>query len=250
MNKVFLLILSLLTASIVAASPSDSLKAANDAYASEEFEEAVQMYESILDSGHLSAPLYFNLGNAYYKSNNIPRAILNYERAKLLAPNDEDIQFNLELANQFVIDKIDPLPQPFFVRWGQNILNLFPSNQWAIFSIASFLLTLILALIYLFSTRIVLKKVTFGLAAFILIISIITFIFSAQQKTKIENPNHAIIFNPTVTVKASPDQSGTDLFVIHEGLKVKIEQELNNWVEIKIEDGNSGWVRTEVLEEI
>jgi tetratricopeptide (TPR) repeat protein len=250
MNKVFLLILSLLTASIVAASPADSLKAANDAYASEEFEEAVQMYESILDSGHLSAPLYFNLGNAYYKSNNIPRAILNYERAKLLAPNDEDIQFNLELANQFVIDKIDPLPQPFFVRWGQNILNLFPSNQWAIFSIASFLLTLILALIYLFSTRIVLKKVTFGLAAFILIISIITFIFSAQQKTKIVNPNHAIIFNPTVTVKASPDQSGTDLFVIHEGLKVKIEQELNNWVEIKIEDGNSGWVRTEVLEEI
>jgi len=250
MNKVFLLIISLLTASIIIASPADSLKKANNAYASEEYGKAIKVYENILDSGNVSAPLYFNLGNAYYKSNSIPKAILNYERAKLLAPNDEDIQFNLEMANQYVIDKIDPLPQPFFVTWGEAILNIFTSNQWAIFSIAAFVTTLILALIYLFSTRIVLKKLAFGLAIFTLIISMSTLALSARQKAKITNHNHAIIFDPTVTVKASPDQSGTDLFVIHEGLKVEIEQKLNNWVEIKLEDGNSGWVKNEVLEEI
>ncbi|MCF8361519.1 MAG: tetratricopeptide repeat protein [Prolixibacteraceae bacterium] len=250
MNKVFLLILSLLITSTIAASPADTVKAANEAYASKEFEKAILMYESVVDSGYVSASVYFNLGNAYYKSNNIPKSILNYERAKLLAPNDEDIKFNLTMANQFVIDKIEPLPQPFFVKWGQDILNIFSSNKWALFSIAAFVLTLILALIFLFSKRITFRKMAFGLAVFMLIISIISFVFAARQKAKITDHNHAIIFNPTVTVKASPDEGGTDLFVIHEGLKVEIEQKLNNWVEIKLGDGNSGWVKTEVLEEI
>jgi tetratricopeptide (TPR) repeat protein len=250
MNKVFLLIISLFTALNIAASPVDSLQAANKAYAANEYEKAAEMYESILDSGYESAALYYNLGNAWFKNNNIPKAILNYERAKLLAPNDEDIRFNLELANQFVIDKIEPLPQPFFVNWGKQLINIFSSNQWAIISIAAFVFTLILALVYLLSKRIVLRKTAFGISVFFLIIAIVTFSFSARQKARISSYNHAVIFNPTVTVKASPDEGGTDLFVIHEGLKVEIEQKLNNWVEIRIEDGNSGWVKTEVLEEI
>jgi tetratricopeptide (TPR) repeat protein len=250
MNKVFLLIISLFTALNIAASPVDSLQAANKAYAANEYEKAAEMYESILDSGYESAALYYNLGNAWFKNNNIPKAILNYERAKLLAPNDEDIRFNLELANQFVIDKIEPLPQPFFVNWGKQLINIFSSNQWAIISIAAFVFTLILALVYLLSKRIVLRKTAFGISVFFLIIAIVTFSFSARQKARIYSHNHAVIFNPTVTVKASPDEGGTDLFVIHEGLKVEIEQKLNNWVEIELEDGNSGWVKTEVLEEI
>lgn len=250
MNKVFLLIISLITALNIAASPVDSLKAANKAYAANEYEKAAEMYESILDSGYESAALYYNMGNAWFKNNNIPKAILNYERAKLLAPNNEDIQFNLELANQFVIDKIEPLPQPFFVNWGKQLINIFSSNQWAIISIAAFVFTLVLALVYLLSRRVVLRKIAFGVSVFFLIVAIATFSFSAKQKNRVANSNHAIIFNPTVTVKASPDEGGTDLFVIHEGLKVEIEQKLNNWVEIKIEDGNSGWVKNEVLEEI
>jgi tetratricopeptide (TPR) repeat protein len=250
MNKVFLLIISLFTALNIAASPVDSLQAANKAYAANEYEKAAEMYESILDSGYESAALYYNMGNAWFKNNNIPKAILNYERAKLLAPNNEDIQFNLELANQFVIDKIEPLPQPFFVNWGKQLINIFSSNQWAIISIAAFVFTLVLALVYLLSRRVVLRKIAFGVSVFFLIVAIATFSFSAKQKNRVANSNHAIIFNPTVTVKASPDEGGTDLFVIHEGLKVEIEQKLNNWVEIKIEDGNSGWVKNEVLEEI
>ncbi len=250
MNKVFLLIISLITALNIAASPVDSLKAANKAYAANEYEKAAEMYESILDSGYESAALYYNMGNAWFKNNNIPKAILNYERAKLLAPNNEDIQFNLELANQFVIDKIEPLPQPFFVNWGKQLINIFSSNQWAIISIAAFVFTLVLALVYLLSRRIVLRKTAFGVSVLLLIIAIVTFAFSARQKSRVSKSDHAIIFNPTVTVKASPDEGGTDLFVIHEGLKVEIEQKLNNWVEIKLEDGNSGWVKNEVLEEI
>ncbi|MDA3880249.1 MAG: tetratricopeptide repeat protein [Prolixibacteraceae bacterium] len=250
MNKLFLLIISLLTALVVAASPADSLQAANEKYAANEFEKAVAMYENLLESGYESAELYFNLGNAYFKTNNLPKAILNYERANIRNPNNDDFQFNLELANQFVIDKIEPLPRPFLVKWGENLVNMFTSNQWAFVSISTFILMLALTLVYMLSRRIGFRKLAFGLSVVFLLISIVSFVFSYQQKTKITQYNHAIIFNPTITVKASPDEGGTDLFVIHEGLKVKIEQELNNWVEIKLEDGNSGWVRTEVLEEI
>ncbi|MBN1768085.1 MAG: tetratricopeptide repeat protein [Prolixibacteraceae bacterium] len=250
MNKLFLLILSLFVVLISTASPADSLQKANEAYAANEFEKAVSLYESILDSGYESSELYFNLGNAYYKSNQLPKAILNYERARLLNPKDEDIQFNLELANQFVVDKIEALPRPFLAKWGNSLVNTFTSNQWAFTSIASFVLMLTLALVYLLSRRIGFRKLAFALSIVFLLISIASFVFSYQQKNKIIQHNHAIIFNPTVTVKASPDDSGTDLFVIHEGLKVSIEQKLDNWVEIKIEDGNSGWIKNEVMEEI
>lgn len=230
------------------ASPADSLQKANELYAASDYAKAINLYQNIVADGNESASLYFNLGNCYFKNGEITKAILNYERAKKLKPNDEDIQFNLELMNQFVVDKIEPLPRPFFVKGIENSMNLFSSNQWAKMSIAGFVLALILALTYLFSRNLTFRKLSFTLSIIVLSLTILTFIFSAKQKSKLNQHNYAIIFSPTVTVKASPAESGTDLFVIHEGLKVQLIDNLNNWIEIRLSDGNTGWVQKGVLE--
>lgn len=232
------------------AEPSDSLKKANERYVENEFAQAIAVYENLLSNGYESAALYFNLGNAYYKNGELTRAILNYERAKLIAPNDEDIRYNLELSNQLVVDKIEPLPKPFYLEWRESVINLYNTDKWAKISLSAFVLMLICVLAYFFSSIISLRKTAFGLAIFLLIFSAFSYSFATKQKAKLVNRTHAIIFSPTVTVKASPDVSGTDLFVIHEGLKVRITNQLNNWTEIRLEDGNSGWVQNSVLEKI
>ncbi len=230
------------------ASPADSLKRANELYAESEFQAAALLYESILDQNYESAALYYNLGNAYYKSGEYTLSILNYERALLLDPNNESIQFNLQLANQFVIDNIEPLPTPFFIKWIQNLANLQSADNWSIFSIVAFLVMLAFALVFLFSRTLVFKKTGFILAIIFLILSSTSLMLARKQHQKLIERNHAIIFTPTVTVKSSPDVGGTDLFVIHEGLKVEIKQQINIWLEIRLEDGNTGWVQQGVLE--
>ena len=226
---------------------SDSLKMANDLYAANEIGKAIKAYESIIDSGYESAALYFNLGNAYYKNNDLVDAILNYERAKKLAPRDEDIQFNLDLLNQFVIDKIEPLPQPFFVKWGNSFINWLRTDTWAIISLAAFILALILGLGYAFLRNVSLRKTAFTVGVVALLISIMSFAFAVKQRSDSLHKQSAIIFSPSVTVKASPNENSVDLFVIHEGLKVHVVQNRNYWLEIKLDDGNQGWIQKDAL---
>jgi tetratricopeptide (TPR) repeat protein len=235
---------------IANAQPEALLKEANNLYTSNEFDKAIKVYENLVGQGLESPELYFNLGNACYKNQELSKAILYYERAKLLAPNDEGIQFNLNLVNQFVVDKIEPLPRPFFLKWGQSILNMFTSNGWAVISILTFIFMLGMAALYIFARTLILRKASFSLAIFFVIISILSFVLAGKQKARLTHRNHAIIFSTTVTVKSSPDESGTDLFVIHEGLKVEIKEELGAWADIKLEDGNTGWVKKGVLEKI
>lgn len=232
----------------VKASPSDSLSKANDYYASNEFAKAIVLYENIIAEGYESSTLYFNLGNAFYKNGEITKAILYYERAKLLTPNDKDIQFNLEMLNQFVVDKIEVLPRPFFVKWAKSIVNLSTIDGWAKISLISFVFALIFGLTFFLSINSFIKKTSFSVGVLLLIITIISYGYAHKQLTKIENRNQAIVFSPTVTVKASPLDNGINLFVIHEGLKVKIVREQSNWIEIELEDGNKGWVKKAVLE--
>jgi tetratricopeptide (TPR) repeat protein len=234
----------------IKASPIDSLIKANEYYGSNEFEKAINLYEWILAEGYQSPATLYNLGNSYYKIGNVTRAILNYERAKLLAPHNEDIGYNLELANQYIVDKIEPIPAPFFLKWRESVINLFDADGWANFSLISFITMLIFALLFFLSRSIFLKKISFAVAIALMVVAAFSYSFASHQRFKIDNRNFAIIITPTVTVKASPNQSGTDLFVIHEGLKVNIANEVNNWMEIKLEDGNSGWVQSAVLERI
>ena len=214
---------------------------ANAYFTTEEYEQAVSAYESIVASGEESPKLYFNLGNAYYKTGDINNAILNYERAKLLAPQDEDIEFNLRIANQYVVTKIEALPQPFFLRWRTSVVNKYPTDNWAYFSIGSFILFLMLLGLFLFSRSVSLKRMAFWIGIFAVVFSGFTFSLAAQQKGKINNRKHAIVFCPRVTVKSSPSQTGTDLFLMYEGLKIEVTDSLDTWKEIKLADGNKGW---------
>ena len=215
---------------------------ANAFFTTEDYQQAVSTYEQIVASGEESAKLYFNLGNAYYKTGDINNAILNYERAKVLAPHDEDIEFNLRIANQFVVTKIEELPQPFFLRWRTSVVNKYPTDTWAYISIGTFILFLLLLGFFFFSKNVTLKRISFWIGIIVILFSAFTFSFANKQKKKIQNRNHAIVFCPRVTVKSSPTETGTDLFLIYEGLKIEVTDSLNNWTEIKLADGNEGWL--------
>ena len=186
--------------------------------------------------------MYFNLGNAYYKTGDINNAILSYERAKVLAPHDEDIEFNLKIANQYVVTSIEELPQPFFLRWRQSVVNMYPADSWSLISISAFSVFLILLGLFVFSRKVSIRRISFWVGILVVIFSGSTFSFAAQQKKKIVERNQAIVFCPRVTVKSSPTQTGTDLFLIYEGLKVEITDSLTTWKEIKLADGNEGWL--------
>ncbi|MDD4108343.1 MAG: tetratricopeptide repeat protein [Prolixibacteraceae bacterium] len=215
---------------------------ANTFFTSNDYQNAIIAYEQILESGQESAKLYFNLGNAYYKSGDINNAILNYERAKILAPQDEDIAFNLRLVNQFVVTDIEELPQPFFVRWQNSILNIYPVDTWSYISLGAFILFLLLLGLFLLSKSVSVRRMSFWLGVMAVFISLVTFSFASRQKNKINERNHAIIFCPRVTVKSAPSETGTDLFLLYEGVKVEISDSLSNWKEIKLSDGNVGWL--------
>lgn len=215
---------------------------ANAFYTTEEYQKALNVYLQILNSGEESAKLYFNLGNSYYKVGDMNNAILNYERAKLLAPHDEDIDFNLKMANQYVVTSIDELPQPFFMRWKQSVVNLYPADTWSLISISAFIFFLILLGLFVFSKTVSIRRISFWLGIVVVIFSGFTYSFASHQKKNTEIRDHAIVFCPRVTVKSSPAESGTDLFLIYEGLKVQITDSLNTWREIKLADGNEGWL--------
>lgn len=249
MKQLFNTILAILFASTIFAQ-ADLLQKANEHYVKDEFKQAIDVYNQLLMTNLESPEVYFNLGNAYYKTNQYTQAILNYERAKLLSPDDEDIDFNLEVANQHVLDSIQDLPGIFIVRWWDSLVNSQPTDTWAVISIISFLLCLTLAGLYFFARSGDMRRAAFWSACFLIAISLFSWSFAARQKSRLVNHTYAIVMQPTVTVKSSPSEKGTNLFVIHEGLKVKITDKLGDWLEVRIANGNKGWLLTESIEKI
>lgn len=219
------------------------LDSANAAYSKGDYSKAIELYEGIANKGLESSELYFNIGNAYFKSNNIALAILYYERAKKLNPSDEDITVNLKLANQKVEDKIEAAPQLFLTQWKNGIVDLMSEKAWSIFCIILLAIALILFSIFITSGNRSLKQAGF-FGGMVLIISAFVTLFIAQQKyTQTKYNSDAIITSASVTVMGSPNEKGTKLFVLHEGIKVNVIQENDGWSEIKIANGNVGWVK-------
>ena len=223
---------------------------ADSAYVQGSYQQAIRDYEALLKNG-ASADLYYNLGNAYYRTENITRAVLNYERALLLSPSDRDIRFNLQMARSKTIDKIVPEQEMFFVTWYRSLINLASVDGWARTALLSMALAIVLALIYLFSNRIWLRKVGFFGALFLLVLFLASNIFAYQQKQQLVRRSGAIVTAPAVTVKSTPAKQGTDLFILHEGTKVTItDASMKEWKEIRIADGKEGWVEASQIEEI
>ena len=240
---VFLLFLPL-SASAVTKAEADS------AYARGQYQQAIKDYEALLKQG-AAAELYYNLGNAYYRTENITRAVLNYERALLLAPGDRDIRINLQIANSKTIDKIVPESEMFFFTWYRSLVNLMSVDGWAWLAIISLALVVALLLVYLFSDRILFRKIGFFGGLALLLLFVLGNIFAWQQKQNLLYRKGAIVITPSVTVKSTPAMNGTDLFVLHEGTKVVItDGSMKGWKEIHIADGKEGWVESKKIEEI
>jgi tetratricopeptide (TPR) repeat protein len=206
------------------------------------YKEALQIWTDIYNTGYRSANLDYNIGNAYFKLNNIPSAILFYERAYLLKPADENINYNLQIARTLIVDRFQEIPELFFIKW-YNFVSLFLStNSWAKISITSFILFLLLLSLYIYSSRYRHKVIGFWLGVFFIVLSLTSLAFTIRNKSLVYDSHKAIISSPMVNGKSSPDKSGNDIFVLHEGTKVTVEDEVGEWSEIRLSDGNKGWV--------
>ena len=217
---------------------------ADSAYVRGQYQQAIAQYEELLKQG-ASADLYYNLGNAYYRTENIPEAVLNYERALLLSPGDRDIRFNLQIARSKTFDKIVPESEMFFVTWYRSLVSLMSVDGWARTALVALALTIILLLVYLFSEKLWLRKAGFFGGVALLVLFVVANIFAWQQKEELLHRKGAIIFAPAVTVKSTPAANGTDLFILHEGTKVDItDGSMKDWKEIRIADGKEGWIES------
>jgi len=240
----FIIIFSAPLASLVAqVAPQNVLDSANYYYSAGEYQKAIEKYNALIDLGYRDAGLFYNLGNAYYKVNNMAYAIVNYERAARLDPVDEAIAYNLQMAQSHIVDKMEPLPDFFIFRWVKYLRGSLSADSWAILSLGVFVLSLLLFLGYLFATQMGLRKMAFWSALVLIFFTGVSLAFSLQNKKEQLTRDKAIIYAPSVTVKSAPDRSGTDLFMIHEGTKVELVDSVGPWFEVKLVDGNQGWIQ-------
>ena len=185
-----------------------SKSAGDSAYIKEDYATAAQIYEGLLSDGE-SADVYYNLGNSYYKLGEIAKSILNYERALLLQPGNGDIRANLEVARAKAIDKVELVPEIFFISWIKSLINIMSVDAWAWWGIVSFLFFIVALYFFIFSKQVVLKKIGFTASIVLLMITVCANIFASEQKEHLVNRTSAIVMNPSVTfeahlVKAAP----------------------------------------------
>ena len=230
---------------------SNVTKAEGDsAYMRNDYASAIQIYENLLKKGE-AAEVYYNLGNRYYKADEIAKAILNYERALLLKPGNADIRANLEIARSKTIDKVVPTPEIFFVAWTKSLINSLSIDAWAKLGIVFFILLLVSLSLFFFSKQVLWKKAGFIAGIVFLVFVVLSNIFASQQMSQLRNRSAAIVLSPSVTVRSTPSESGTSLFILHEGHKVEIKDDsMREWKEIRLEDGKVGWLPSSTIEAI
>lgn len=215
---------------------------ANTHYINSDYKGAAKTYEAILKEGYVSGRLYYNLGNAYFKDGQLGLSILNYNKALLLSPSDRDAEFNLSVANGYIKDNIAPMPEFIVSRWIHSFRSSLASNTWAILSLVFLSATLGFSLLFMLSERGLWRRIGFFCALGFTVILIFCISFAASGKRELANPNEGIILSQAVSVKSSPNSSGSDIFIIHEGTKVSVISSFEGWCEIMIADGNKGWV--------
>jgi tetratricopeptide (TPR) repeat protein len=236
-------ILLLNSSVIFGAAPVDSIIAqGNKYYMQRHYSLAERSYAQVLARGYESYELYYNMGNAYYKQDRIAEAILYYEKALLLKPGDEDIHQNLALANNRIIDKIDNIPDFFLIRWMLFFQRLMNPDQWAVLSLVLFILAMAGFVLFVAGRSIALRKAGFISGCSLIIVSVIALFLMFGRMHRIEQHDHAIIMEPIVNARSSPDEQSTNVFVLHAGTKVALMDSVQNWKEIRIANGNKGWV--------
>jgi len=227
--------------------PQSVFKKANEQYQAESYKEAVMSYEHVLEQGFTSAEVYFNLGNAYYKTNRLANAIYAYEKALLLDPLHKDAQVNLNYANARIVDSIKTIPMSAFEKFNNTILAMFSYNGWAKIAVTFSLLAGLLWLFFFFSTQPGIKKLYFTLGVTFTIVCFVSLGIAYQQYFRVQNTVYAIVFSEEVSVKEAPRDSALEVFSLHEGTKLKVLDEVGDWRKVKITDGQEGWLSNKAI---
>lgn len=220
---------------------------ADAAYREQNYVESIKLYEAQVvrnrSINQESAQLYYNLGNAYFRDNQIAKAIVNYERALLINPGDSDIRHNLRFAKTRIEDKIDSADSFFINKWVRSLQNLYSANTWAIIGVVLFTLFIVAIGVYMISLQLSMRKISFYVGIVLFFAVVITNVFAFQQKRKITNRSTAIVMSASVSIYTSPDAHSQELFRLHEGAKVTIKREEGRWIEIVIANGSVGWLQ-------
>lgn len=220
-------------------------------YSAGQWEEALAAWHAIDEAGLQSPELYYNIGNAWYKAESYAKAILYYERALKLDPSYSDARYNLEVAKAFVQDDIEPVPEFVLKTWWRKFCYIMDSTAWAVLALLLFAVTLAMVLLFLLAPTSTGKKTGFFTAIATVILTLIALNFSIQQKRDWFKADSAVVMRPVAPVKSSPSsESSSDLFVLHEGTKVQVLDNVAEWTNIELADGRQGWIRTESLEVI
>lgn len=215
---------------------------ANAAYAEGNYEQAIEKYEQILKSGEASAALYYNLGNAHYKLNNVAPSIYNYEKALVLDPRDPDINSNIEFARNMAIDAIEEVEQSGFEKSLNGFISNFSADSWAKFAIFFSLLFAALFLAYYYMSKPLVKRVLFGVSVMAVVCCFASIYFAFAKEELQESNEFAIVFSQEAEVRNEPSVRGEEAFVLHEGTKAKVLETYQEWIKIELANGNQGWI--------
>ena len=241
---------SLFSFPVLADEPAVEFQNANALYQKQNFDSAAKIYEQLISREYQAPEIYYNLANCYYKMDKLAQAILYYERALKQHPNDEDIIFNLKVAQLKVVDKIEVVPEIFYRRWLKSVSSSLTTDAWSKIVIACTWIMFLFAAMYVLASRTVMKRIGFLLASFFLMVTIGAWLLSQQSYAEQVAQKSAIVMSVSAYVKSSPGDNNTDLFLLHEGTKVNILDEFENWVKIRIANGSLGWLKSSDIEQI
>lgn len=252
MKKIFYTVVILFAAITVFANENaDTLIArAETYYTQKQYDSALTLYMQVYDQNLHSADLFYNIGNTYFRSDDLARSILWYERALLVNPKHHEARVNLEFVNARQIDKVVALPLGIVAQFFQKTHQMFNYTTWAVLSLAFLALFLAAVAGFLFAQTVKMKKLSFGVGIFALVLAVLSFFCATAHKNFIENNNEAIVLEPTIVIKNEPNNKATDLVTVHEGLKVQLLKTYGEWANVRLLDGKEGWVKKGSVERI
>jgi tetratricopeptide (TPR) repeat protein len=246
MKKCALILLFFSCLTLSAQNP-ELFEEATSAYNDGKYESAIENYLQILENGEHSAALYYNLGNCYYKTNQIAPSIYYYEKALLLSPGDPEIENNLTYARQMTIDAIEPLPESGLAKIYNNIIGLWTFDQWGYAAVVFVILFVLSYLAYFFLRLSSQKRIAFASSMISMIVSCICIVFAFVQKSNYKADQPAIVFADECLVKSEPNNRSSEVFLLHEGTKVKVLDGLEDYKKIELADGKIGWVHQDEI---
>lgn len=240
----------MITSNLFAQTSDELMKSANKFYQNGNYKLAIESYQKILSQGLESGALYFNLGNAYFRSGKIGYAIFYYERGLKLEPNDEDLLYNLRIANSRTVDKITELPKLFIISWWEGLITSLSVSGWSFVVVFVFWILLTSITIYFFSRHMSIQKISFLSGSIALALLIFAAVLLFARVNREAATNYGILLEPAYSAKVSPDSKSSDAFVIHEGIKFSIEDHVNDWSKIRLVDGKVGWIQKNAFGQI